>query len=94
MTQITVYDYIDARHGGSTSQDNTKALQEPPVVYEVDAVCVGGEDGIRAYWVTDNFMYEAYGDDGHWWLVSVTHVDWLHEITACLTVLPTYMESS
>ncbi len=84
--QIRVFDYTNARKGGSLSQYD---YNNPPDVeqYDVLAYCVGGEDGIRAYFVLEDTLYEAHGDDGHWWLVGVCDIQWLTSIIAELTAL-------
>lgn len=77
--KITVYDYSDARHGSSARQYNK---DNPPEVVEfnVEACCVGGEEGVRAYWVQDDRLYTAHGDDGHWWLTGVIALHWAPEM--------------
>ena len=72
--KITVWDYFDAAHGSY----NRREL-EKPVKYEVDAWCVQGETGFIAYFIIDDRLYEAHGDDGHWWLVGVINTHWLKE---------------
>jgi len=67
--KITVYDY-----------DKTPATK-----FEVFAWCVGGEEGIIAYFDLDGWLYEAHGDDGHWWLVNKFSMLWLSEIVKVLT---------
>jgi hypothetical protein len=72
---ITVYDYSDARHNASARQyDKTN----PPEVVEfnVEAWCVGGDCGVRAYWVQEGSLFMAHGDDGHWWLDSTIATRW------------------
>jgi len=73
--KITVYDYSDARHNASARHYDKN---HPPEVVEfnVEAWCVGGDEGVKAYWVQDDRLYTAHGDDGHWWLNSVTSVNW------------------
>jgi hypothetical protein len=67
--KITVWDYF----GGGILQD--------PVKYEVDAWCLQGKTGFRAFFfLHDNdFLYEAEGDDGHWWIVRRMHKHWIKE---------------
>jgi len=72
--KITVYDYDDAMHGGHPSKDFK------PVKYEVEAWCVGGDTGIKAFFFVDNMFCMADGDDGHWWLITRCHKDWLGEV--------------
>jgi hypothetical protein len=47
--------------------------------FEVDAWCVQGPTGFRAWFIKDDFLYEAHGDDGGWWLVGRMHIHWLPE---------------
>lgn len=70
---IVVYEYNDVMTG---ARDEL----ETPRVYYVSAYCVGGSEGIRAYFRINDSLCEAHGDDGHWRLVSVCHVDWLDRI--------------
>jgi hypothetical protein len=65
--KITVYDYRD-RPDTAT-----------PDKYEVEAWCVGGDEGIRALFCQGNTIYEVNGDDGHWWLVGASDKHWLNE---------------
>jgi hypothetical protein len=80
---ITVYDYTEASKGGRLSQFNSN---NPPEVVEfnVEAWCVGGKEGVRAYWIQDDRLYQANGDDGHWELISVIHIGWTDEIVEAL----------
>lgn len=74
MTLITVYDndnILDTNRGGM------------PRKLTVNAVCVGGDDGVRAYFPHPdkvNLMCEAGGDDGHWWMIGTIGNDWVEEI--------------
>ncbi len=81
--KITVYDYSDARHNASASHYDKN---NPPEVvqFDVEAWCVGGDEGVQAYWVQDGRMYTAHGDDGHWWLDSVIAEAWVPEIIETL----------
>ena len=81
--RITVYDYSGARFGASNWQI-AKYLKQEPVKYDVDAYCVGGDEGIQAYWVQDNTLYIANGDDGHWWLIGIVGTSWTLETIAAL----------
>ena len=67
---IIVYDYKNNPHKISK--------------YEVEAWCVGGEYGILAYFIKDHRIYEAHGDDGHWWLSGGFDLSWLLEIVKVL----------
>lgn len=73
--EIVVWDYCDARHGGNPSQ----GMDTDPVKFEVNAWCLQGETGFRAFFIIDETLYEAHGDDGHWWLVGRMNVYWLEE---------------
>lgn len=77
LTKITVFDYYDAIHGTTPRQyeDKIKLKQ-----YKVDAWCVGGPDGILAYFYLDDKLCTAHGDDGHWWLIGACNKHWLKEI--------------
>lgn len=66
--KITVYDY---RHKPDSMPDK----------YEVEAWCVSGEEGIRALFQRGDVIYEAHGDDGHWWVVGGFNKWWLDKIT-------------
>lgn len=45
-----------------------------PIKYEVKAWCMAD---FRAYFFIDDFLCEAHGDDGHWWIVYMTHKHWV-----------------
>jgi hypothetical protein len=80
---ITVYDYSNARHGADARHYDKN---NPPEVkkFDVEAFCVGGNEGVKAYFYQGDLLYEADGDDGHWWLTGVIHCDWLREIIDAL----------
>lgn len=79
--KIRVYDYHDAEHGTAPWNSMGKRLvDEEPNVMDVDAWCVGGPQGIRAFFIKDDMLYCASGDDGHWWLVERMHKSWLAKI--------------
>jgi len=82
MTKITVWDYNNAMQGG---QRPPKGFE--PVKYEVEAWCVGGEEGIRAYFFIKDMFCEANGDDGHWWLKSVCHKQWVKKIKEAINMV-------
>lgn len=73
--RIIVWDYYDAIHGGSHALKDFK-----PVRYDVEAWCVGREEGIKAFFFVDNTICMADGDDGDWWMVDRFHMHWIHEI--------------
>lgn len=74
--KITVWDYDDSAHGSTPCR---KELAKP-VRYDVEAWCVQGETGFLAFFIKDDMLYEAHGDDGHWWLIGRFHIHWLDEI--------------
>ena len=74
--KITVYDYTDAIHGGRTQVTRQKDVGR----YEVEAWCVQGQTGFRAYFYIGDTLCEAHGDDGHWWLVGRMDKHWLSEL--------------
>jgi len=84
--RIVVNDYSDATHGSSATHYDKN---NPPEIiqYNVDAWCVGGDVGVRSYFIIDNSLYEAHGDDGHWWLVSKLASRFLAEIIEALRAL-------
>ena len=82
-TKITVYDYSGARFGASKGQI-ISYLKEEPLEYNVAAYCVGGRDGIQAFWTEGDMLYTADGDDGHWWLTGITHTRWTSETIVAL----------
>ena len=55
--------------------------------YEVEAYCVGGEDGVFAIYQSptypDCFEY-AQGDDGHWWFAGVMSKSWYPQIVEAM----------
>ena len=73
---ITVYDYHGAMNGSAPW--NYKPGEHVDK-YEVNAWCVGGEEGIIAFFFIGNTLCEARGDDGHWWLLGTCHKDWLKQ---------------
>ena len=74
--KITVYDHHDAIHGSAPwHYDKDKE----PVKYEVDAWCVGGETGFRAFFYIDDLFCEAHGDDGFWHLIGRMDKHWVKE---------------
>ena len=76
--KIRVFDYTDAFHGGDLSQYD---INNPPEVihYDVEAYCVDGPEGVMAFFIMGGSVWEARGDDGHWWLVSVCGSAWWRE---------------
>ncbi len=65
---------------------------EPGVKYEVNAYCVGGKDGVRAYFLMGKYMYEAHGDNGHWWIVGKIDKSWIEKIMNTISALHDSME--
>jgi len=70
--RIEVWDYENKMREQSP-------LRFRPKSYEVDAWCLQGETGFRAYFIRGDIIYTAYGDDGHWWVVGGMHKNWLDE---------------
>ena len=75
--KMTVYDYCGQRNGVSPHQAQRIGDHYEVKEFHPEAYVVGGEDGVRAYWIEGDIMYEAHGDDGHWWLVSTIHKFWV-----------------
>jgi len=75
--KITVYDYTPCK-----SNENVE-----PTKYEVKAHCVGGKYGVRAYFILNDKIYEAQGDDGHWWLTGTIDKSWIKEIMDTISSL-------
>ena len=84
--RIIVTDYSDVKHG---SPPWCYDPGNPPniVEYKVDALCIGGPDGVRAYFMLDGMFCTAHGDDGHWWLASMLSVGYLPETIKSLEAL-------
>ena len=76
--KIRVYDYHDATKG--TMPWSANDVSDEPNVFDVEAWCVGGPEGIRAFFLMDDIMYCASGDNGHWWLVERMHKQWIPKI--------------
>ena len=84
--KITVWDYMNNMH--LLLPILTKPPDGiPPIRYDVEAWCVGGDEGIRAFFFLDNRFCTADGDDGHWWLVSTCHKDWFKEIKEAINAV-------
>jgi hypothetical protein len=81
--EITVYDYNDAIHGRTFGRPSL----ENPVKYEVEAWCVGGDEGMKAFFFVGDMLCMADGDDGHWWLVDTCHKHWLKEIKEAINAV-------
>jgi len=81
---ITVYDWDHKLPGVGNFKGHPK---NPSTKYEVEAWCVGGEDGIKAFFFLDNMLCMADGDDGDWWLVDSCHKDWLKEIKEAINAI-------
>jgi len=83
---IKVWDYAGIFKGNGTAPWHVARYwaehgeTEDPVGFEVDAWCVGGEEGILAYFYYENRFCIAHGDDGHWWLMYTCHKDWKNRI--------------
>lgn len=76
--KIKVYDYGSILHPIPRNQ--------MPVCYEVEANCVGGEEGVFAVFEHPSFpegcVGLAGGDDGHWWLTDKIHKSHIKGIIA------------
>jgi hypothetical protein len=80
MVIIKVYDYGD--HNGWNKD-------KVPREMIVNASCVGGEDGIMAFFPhpdNEDLMGIAHGDDGNWWYISSCSNDWVPQIINALKV--------
>jgi hypothetical protein len=74
--KITVWDYYDVLHGKCPWHNSEHVdIQK----YEVEAWCVQGETGFRAFFYLGDQFCEATGDDGHWWLLKTMHKHWVKE---------------
>ena len=73
---ITVYDYHGAMNGCAPWHYKPGNHVDK---YEVNAWCVQGEEGFRAFFFIGEMLCEAHGDDGHWWLIGVMNKHWLKE---------------
>lgn len=78
--RITVYDY---------PRDDTA----PPEKIDVEAWCVGGEAGVRAYFFWNGLFCTAVGDDGHWRLVTRMAPRWVDECTQAMLALQVEYET-
>lgn len=74
--RITVWDY----NGVSIGKGHNGPALEQPIKFEVDAWCLAGETGFIAYFILEDILYEAHGDDGHWWLSNTMSIHWLPEL--------------
>jgi hypothetical protein len=50
-----------------------------PKRYDVEAWCLQGELGFRAFFYVDDMLYEAAGDDGYWYVLYTMHKAWLNK---------------
>lgn len=77
---ITVYDYRD-----HVSNKHPWMLNEHGVKYvEVNAFCVAD---FKAFFVIGDYVWEAEGDDGHWWVVGRFQKRWLSDFSRVVEVL-------
>lgn len=72
--KITVWNYGDFFGSGGRNKEAS------PISYEVEAHCVGGDEGILAFFFLDNWFCVAKGDDGHWWMSYFCDGHWAKEI--------------
>jgi hypothetical protein len=80
MVIIKVYDYGDHHNWNP---------DKAPKEMVVNASCVGGEDGIMAFFPypdNPNLMGIAHGDDGNWWFIGTCSNDWVSKIIDALKV--------
>jgi hypothetical protein len=77
IMKITVYDYNDVWHGGQPWGKPTEKVKQIDVE---NAECVGGKEGILAFFEHEDYFCIAAGDDGHWWLIDTCHKDWKEKI--------------
>lgn len=84
--KITVYDYYNRMHGG-TNRCVCETENHVPIKYEVEAWCVQGNTGFKAYFYIGDLFCEANVDDGHWWLMSVCDKHWVKEIKEAINAV-------
>jgi hypothetical protein len=84
INTITIYDYNDARHGTAPRPSGARRGVKK---YVVEAFCVNGPEGVRAYFMEEDIVCVAAGDDGHWWLLETYHEHWLPFIIEALSQL-------
>ena len=74
--KITVYQYNDIGQLSPKPYTKQKNIKK----YEIEAWCVGGIEGILAFFFYGKYFYIAAGDDGHWWIIYHCHKDWFKNI--------------
>jgi len=83
-TRIKIYNY----HSGHSIMHPIRP-NEKPKVYDVEAYCVGGEEGVFATFEHPSFppncIGYAQGDDGHWWFAGLINRHWLPGIVEAFT---------
>ena len=52
----------------------------PDEIQEIEAYCVGGREGARAYWLEGDLICSASGDDGSWWETDCINLSWLDQM--------------
>ena len=75
---ITVY---------NVGQGREKADPYLPSEMTVCANCVGGKEGVMAFYPhpkNRSLVCIAEGDDGNWWYISDIHKDWVEKIIFAL----------
>ena len=73
---IIVYEYINDH--------------DMPNVLEVNAICVGGKEGVFAVFKmpnNDQLIGFASGDDGYWYLTEIYHIHWISEIVEAIDTM-------
>ena len=83
MKRITVFDYDDVWYGSAPWHENIHGVKEMTVE---NARCVGGIEGILAFFEYDEKFCIAAGDDGHWWLIYTCHKSWEKKISEKICV--------
>ena len=75
--RIIVYDSNQVYNGQTNPYTHWPDKEE--LVMEVDALCVGGPEGIFAYFFYKDRFCMAHGDDGFWTLNYACHKDWFQK---------------
>jgi len=80
MEKITVYDYKGVWNRSFTTATEHQDVKK----MDVKASCVGGKEGILAFFNHENRFCIAQGDDGHWWLMYTCDESWEDKIKESL----------
>lgn len=60
---------------------------QEPAVYEVEAYCVGGDEGVWAIYQSPSnpeLLEYAQGDDGFWWFAGTMHKWWFPQMAEAI----------